>query len=67
MLSNEERQELLAMAHSPSIRQEFRWLRAASPTVVSVDALVTFLTTMNRILPFQPSRRSPVPYVHARL
>ena len=67
MLSNEERQELLALAHSPSIRQEFRQLRTASPTAVSVDTLVVFLTTMSRILPAQPHRRSPAPYLHAKL
>ena len=51
MLSEEEKRELLEMADSAAIRDEFRALRAAAEwprAATDLDQLIVFLTTMSR-------------------
>lgn len=59
MLSDAEREGMLEMARSAAIREEFRALRAMSAIPsgehVDVDALIAFLSAMNRLLPL-PAR-----------
>jgi len=55
MLSDEEKRELLALAHSESVRAEFRAVkeaaRARRAKGMDVDQLIEFLTAMNRFAP----------------
>ncbi len=63
MLSNEEKKELLEMARSATLREEFRTLRRTSEALsrrVSVDDLIHWLTAMSRFLP-KPA--NPRPFV----
>ena len=70
MLSEEEREELRAMARSERVREEFRAIRAAGqPThhARSVDDLVAFLTFVNRLpATLPPPRPFPI-YTNIRL
>ncbi len=58
MLSDAEKRDLLEMARSTAIRDEFRAAKAASAIPpgahIDIDTLVAFLTAMNRILPLPP-------------
>ncbi len=71
MLSEEEKQELRAMASSSAIRDEFRQLRKSSypdpERPVDIDQLLSFLTAMSRLssVPAQP--RAFVPYTNVRI
>jgi len=71
MLSEEEKQELRAMASSSVIREEFRQLRKSSypgtETVVDIDQLLGFLTTMSRLSSVPPSYKSFVSYNTVRI
>jgi hypothetical protein len=67
MLSDAEKRDLLEMARSAAVRDEFRAAKAASAIPpgadIDIDVLVAFLTAMNRALPL-PSR----PFVrHSRV
>ncbi len=67
MLSEQERQEMLEMARSPQIREEFRRLEAArAKRPVDVEAYIHFLSAMSRILPLPPPRPL-VPYTRVLL
>lgn len=62
MLSEEERREILEMARSAAVREEFRRLKmiarqeaAVKPT--SLDQFMAFLTTMNRLSSNAPAPR----------
>jgi hypothetical protein len=71
MLSEQERQELKAMAASVEVREEFRRLgsasRAATEGRMSVDHLLGFLTTMPRLSAVPPPKKAFVPYTDVRL
>jgi hypothetical protein len=57
MLSDEERRDLLAMAGSTSLRDEFRALKAASQLdpsqPVDLDRFMEFLSAMSRLAELQ--------------
>ena len=60
MLSDEEKQELRAMAASETLRAEFRAMRKNSRAIeqrLSVDDLARWLTAINRICPGDPKPR----------
>ncbi len=56
MLSDEEKREMLELASSEQIREEFRALKEASRggAPLDVDALIRFLSTMSRLAPARP-------------
>lgn len=60
MLSKEERQEMIEMAKSETIHQEFRMLRHSSQinwdNPIDINQLMKFLTTMSMLNP-QTSRK----------
>lgn len=59
MLSDEEKQELRAMAASQTLREEFRILQRNSRELaqrMSVDDLARWLTAINRICSVDPKR-----------
>ena len=70
MLTEQEKQELLEMASSRSLRQEFRVLRRSSrpqvPSAIDLDALIRFLTFMSQVTPVStpPVQR---PHEYSRL
>ena len=69
MLSEQERQDLLAMARSATVREEFRQVRALSRTAAGaapLDAVVHWLSVMNRLGP-PPRPRPLAPYARALL
>ena len=67
MLSEQERRELLDMARSAAVREEFRQLEAARTThPVDLDTYVRFLTSMSRFTT-PPPLRSFVPYTRVLL
>ena len=69
MLSKQDRQDLLQMARSASVREEFRQMRArsrAAASQASLEAVVHWLSVMSRFGP--PTRpRPPVPYARVLL
>lgn len=70
MLDDQERQELVAMARSAAIREEFRRLRRESALPITarcnLDELMAFLTGMSRLCD-HPLGPQPVPYPRALL
>lgn len=71
MLSEQEKREMLEMARSATVREEFRQLKAASQIPagqsVDMDHLLDFLTAMSR-LSTQPAPPRPfVEYTNVRL
>jgi len=70
MLSDQEKQELLEMAASPVLREEFRTLRRNSDDFarrVTVDELVKWLTAMSRFLPKPAEARRFVEYKNVKI
>ncbi|MBI2093794.1 MAG: hypothetical protein HYT88_03620 [Candidatus Omnitrophica bacterium] len=67
MLSEEERREMLEMAKSTKIREEFRILKAASRRSLNVDQLMSFLTGMSELNPTLVQRTRFVAYPRALL
>jgi hypothetical protein len=70
MLSKEEKQELLEMATSTTLREEFRTLRRNSRTRegdISADDLIRWLTAMAQICPKPATPRPFVHYTHAKI
>jgi hypothetical protein len=70
MLSKEEKQELLEMAASTTLREEFRTLRRNSRTRegdISADDLMRWLTAMAEICPKPATPRPFVHYTHAKI
>ena len=71
MLSEEEKEEMKAMAGQQTIREEFRQLRRASyaenKDSSRVDRLLSFLTAMARLSPVQAERRPFVRYTVVRI
>ena len=70
MLSKEEKQELLEMAASTTLREEFRTLRRNSRTregEISADDLIRWLTAMAEICPKPASSRPFIHYTHAKI
>lgn len=70
MLSEQEKQELKAMAASDQLRREFQWLSESSRALeasLSPDDFVRFLSLMARLCPTPPPARPFVPYTNARL
>ena len=67
MLSEQERQELKAVAASSKLREEFRRLSASSSLPrgerADLDQLMKFLTAMSRMFsrPSEPRRLTPIP------
>jgi len=63
MLSEEERRELRELAHSFSLRDEFRTLKRAShhprSLPVDLDRYIEFLTAMSRFAPVSPREVRP--------
>jgi predicted thioredoxin/glutaredoxin len=60
MLSEEEKREMIEMAASATLREEFWTLRKNSQALerrVSVDELLRWLTAMSRICPGSPLPR----------
>ena len=59
MLSDAEKRDLLEMASSAAVRDEFRAAKAASAIPpgadIDIDTFVAYLTAMNRVLPL-PAR-----------
>ena len=70
MLSDQEKREMLEMAASSSVREEFEHLQRASQIdpyqPMSADRLAAWLTAMSRIFPTSPPRK-PVPYTRVLL
>ena len=69
MLSEQDRRDLLEMARSASVRDEFRQVRAlsrAAASCVPLQAAVHWLSVMNRLSP-PPPPRQPIPYAHVLL
>jgi len=70
MLSEQEKQDLLAMAASEQLRREFQLLRDASRALesrISPEEFIQFLTMMARLSPQPPAPRPFVPYTNVRL
>jgi len=71
MLSEEEKQELKAMASSSAIREEFRQLRSASSPgngePINIDHLLSFLTAMTRLSSVSATPKPFVPYTNIRI
>ena len=71
MLSEEEKQELKAMASSSAIREEFRQLRSASSPdngePINIDHLLSFLTAMTRLSSVPATPKPFVPYTNIRI
>lgn len=71
VLSEEEKQELKAMARSSVIRDEFRQLRKSSYSdpekPVDIDQLLSFLTTMSRLSSVPTPPRAFVSYTNVRI
>ena len=70
MLSEEDKQELQAMARSERVREEFRAIRAAGRPKAqewSSDDFITFLTFLHRLPAFPPSPRPFPIYTNIRL
>jgi hypothetical protein len=68
MLSEEEKQELLDLAASPQVREEFRLLRRLSrERSIDVDELIRFLNFMARLHPASAAHRGFVTYTNVKL
>ena len=71
MLSEDEKRELRSLAHSSTLREEFRLLRkssyAATESPVDIDRLLSFLTTMSRLGPTPAKPKPFVPYTVVRI
>jgi hypothetical protein len=69
VLSEEEKQELRELAHSVSIRDEFRLLRKLSSEHqrVDLDCYIQFLTAMSRLRPELTPPRTFVEYTNVKL
>ncbi|OGR87837.1 MAG: hypothetical protein A3J74_10525 [Elusimicrobia bacterium RIFCSPHIGHO2_02_FULL_57_9] len=69
MLSEEEKRELLEMAGSSQLREEFRRLRQSprSSRLMDLDRLMRFLTDFSRFSPARPPRESGPPYTQILL
>ncbi|MBI4056534.1 MAG: hypothetical protein HY399_03195 [Elusimicrobia bacterium] len=72
MLSEKEKKEILEMASSEKMREEFRTLRDSSrlfrsSPCMDLNELIKFLTAVNRIFPPQQITRSPLAYPNIRL
>jgi len=72
VLTEREKQELLEMASSRSLRQEFQILRRSSrpqdPRAMDLDALIQFLTFMSEVAPASTRPvRQPRPYSRLHL
>jgi hypothetical protein len=70
VLTEREKQELLEMASSPSLRQEFHALRRSSrpqaPRAMDLDNLMRFLTFMSAVAPVS-TRLVRQPLAYSRL
>ncbi len=71
MLSEQERQELKALAASPKMREEFERLSASSiiprSEQVNLDHLMQFLTGMSRMFSQPAGPSTPIPSPRFRL
>jgi len=66
MLSEQESQELLAMAASEDLREDFRQLRLGSRSAglsgLDLDEYIRFLSAFHRLFPPKLTPRRPVEY-----
>ena len=71
MLSEEEKQELISLANSSTLREEFRQLRKSSyvgtERPIDLDHLLSFLTAMSHLCSVSPSQKAFVPYTVVRI
>ena len=71
MLSEKEKEELISLALSAAIREEFRQLRkmpcSGDQRPITVDELMSFLTAMGRMSALPAEPRAFVPYKFVRI